>query len=108
MKTRTKRAYAKGTALSVEGVLDEIADSIEYVEQNANANLYASAAEYAVQAETLIKLLEVHQTGSWGATYLGMLGGVCLRDDLKRRLGILIRFYIKNGTLPKGWKPYKY
>lgn len=59
-------SYAKGTALSYQGVLDEIEASLQSMEQWAGLGLLGRAHEYYCYVEALVSLLEVHNCGSTG------------------------------------------
>ena len=58
--------YGKSTALSYEGVLDQIADYLCSIEQWKNKECYDNACKYFHKAEALIELLEDHNCGSVG------------------------------------------
>ena len=65
-RKRNGGAYKKGSALTVQGVLDQIEDDLVSRDQWAESKHYDNAAEYQYKAEALIDLLEVDLCGSIG------------------------------------------
>ncbi len=100
---KRRSAYAIKTAMSFEGILDAIHGDCASVDQWVRGGHYSFAAKYQSSAEALIELVEIHLTGSCGATHGGWglkhtkglhprINATNITEtDIKARLNVLVK-----------------
>ena len=77
--------YKKGTALSYQGVLDEISSNIEQMKAWSKTRHFDNAYKYQIGADVLLGMLEIHNCGKQGGFDEGQNPGGFRTYSLEQR-----------------------